>query len=203
MPVKTDREYRAMPLLTPTAASSRRLLIQITTWRATHHLRRPLCALRVRRGAVQGGHRPPRPGRGGPLRRHHAVRPRRAGLCPTGKSNTLIVEPQERGLFMAADLSRTEQARSMHEDIAAGLVTRCPGPSRSRRTATTGRPTPGASSRSRRCTTCPAVSFPANPSHQIIGPFLARRSDRGGKSGATCGPGRRAKKEIIRILLEV
>lgn len=42
----------------------------------------------------------------------------------TGKSNTLLIEPQEHGLFMAADLSRTEQARSMHEDIAAGLVTK-------------------------------------------------------------------------------
>ena len=40
----------------------------------------------------------------------------------TGRSNTLLIEPQERGLFMAADLSKTEQARSMHEDIAAGLV---------------------------------------------------------------------------------
>ena len=46
----------------------------------------------------------------------------------TGKSNTLIVEPQERGLFMAADLSKTEQARSMHEDIAAGLITKIRSP---------------------------------------------------------------------------
>ena len=42
----------------------------------------------------------------------------------TGRSNTLLIEPQEHGLFMAADLSKTEQARSMHEDIAAGLVTK-------------------------------------------------------------------------------
>lgn len=42
----------------------------------------------------------------------------------TGKSNTLLIEPQEHGLFMAADLSKTEQARSMHEDISAGLVTK-------------------------------------------------------------------------------
>ena len=42
----------------------------------------------------------------------------------TGKSNTLLIEPQEHGLFMAGDLSKTEQARSMHEDIAAGLVTK-------------------------------------------------------------------------------
>lgn len=42
----------------------------------------------------------------------------------TGKSNTLLIEPQEHGLFVAADLSKTEQARSMHEDIAAGLVTK-------------------------------------------------------------------------------
>lgn len=42
----------------------------------------------------------------------------------TGRSNTLLIEPQPLGLFIAADLSKTEQARSMHEDIAAGLVTK-------------------------------------------------------------------------------
>ena len=39
-------------------------------------------------------------------------------------NNTLIVEPQLHGLFVAADLGSTSGSRGMYEDIAAGLVTR-------------------------------------------------------------------------------
>ena len=42
----------------------------------------------------------------------------------TGDTNTLIVEPQEAGLFVAADLGRTAGARDMYGDIDARLVTR-------------------------------------------------------------------------------
>ena len=37
-------------------------------------------------------------------------------------NNTLTVEPDETGLFVCADLSKTSAARSMYEDIDAGLV---------------------------------------------------------------------------------
>ena len=37
-------------------------------------------------------------------------------------NNTLTVEPDQTGLFVCADLSKTSASRSMHEDIAAGLV---------------------------------------------------------------------------------
>ncbi len=41
------------------------------------------------------------------------------------KSNkTLILEVDDKGLFTAADLSKTETARQMHEEIAAGLITK-------------------------------------------------------------------------------
>lgn len=39
-------------------------------------------------------------------------------------NNTLTVEPDSNGLFICADLSKTSAARSMHEDIASGLVTK-------------------------------------------------------------------------------
>ena len=39
-------------------------------------------------------------------------------------NNTLVVEADSNGLFMAADLSKTEGARGLHEDIAAGLITK-------------------------------------------------------------------------------
>lgn len=39
-------------------------------------------------------------------------------------NNTLVVEPQLHGLFMAADLGSTTSSRGMYEDIDAGLITR-------------------------------------------------------------------------------
>lgn len=39
-------------------------------------------------------------------------------------NNTLYFEPNDHGLFIAADLSKTSLARQMYEDIAAGNVTR-------------------------------------------------------------------------------
>ena len=39
-------------------------------------------------------------------------------------NGSLIVEPQEGGLFFAADLGRTEAARDLYADIDAGMVTK-------------------------------------------------------------------------------
>lgn len=39
-------------------------------------------------------------------------------------NDTLVVEPQLHGLFVAADLGSTSSSRSMYEDIATGLITR-------------------------------------------------------------------------------
>lgn len=39
-------------------------------------------------------------------------------------NNTLVVEPQLHGLFVAADLGSTRRSRDMYEDIATGLITR-------------------------------------------------------------------------------
>ena len=39
-------------------------------------------------------------------------------------NNTLFVAPDENGLFMAADLDKTELARSIYEDITAGMLTK-------------------------------------------------------------------------------
>lgn len=39
-------------------------------------------------------------------------------------NDTLVVEPQLHGLFMAADLGSTTSSRGMYEDIDAGLITR-------------------------------------------------------------------------------
>lgn len=39
-------------------------------------------------------------------------------------NNTLVIEPQLHGLFMAGDLGSTSSSRSIYEDIEAGLITR-------------------------------------------------------------------------------
>lgn len=39
-------------------------------------------------------------------------------------NGTLVVEPDEHGLFVAADLSRSQAARELYEEISAGLITR-------------------------------------------------------------------------------
>ena len=39
-------------------------------------------------------------------------------------NGTLVVEPNANGLFMAADLDKTELARGLYEDINAGMITK-------------------------------------------------------------------------------
>lgn len=39
-------------------------------------------------------------------------------------NNTLVLEPDDRGLFIAADLSKTDRAKDLHADIAAGMITK-------------------------------------------------------------------------------
>jgi len=41
---------------------------------------------------------------------------------PAGKKPCLLIEPQERGLFVAADLGVIEEARQLYKSIEAGLV---------------------------------------------------------------------------------
>lgn len=39
-------------------------------------------------------------------------------------NDTLIVEPRDKGLFFAADLGKTEAARTLYDEICAGMVTK-------------------------------------------------------------------------------
>lgn len=121
----------------------------------------------------------------------------------TGKSNTLLIEPKERGLFIAADLSKTEQARSMHEDIAAGLITKMSWAfvvqegSYDRETHTR------RILKIKKVYDVSAVSFPANPSTDISarswidGVIEAEKAERLAALAAE------REKKKIRILLEV
>lgn len=74
-------------------------------------------------------------------------------------NGTLIVEPDEHGLFMAADLSKSEAARNRFEEIDNGLVTRMSWASPSARPSTTETRIPRQSRASRRFMTCPQSAF--------------------------------------------
>ena len=120
----------------------------------------------------------------------------------TGRSNTLLVEADSHGLFVAADLSKTEQARSMYEDISAGLITkmswsfvvredRYDRATHTRRILSI-----------RKVYDTSAVSRPANPATLISarsyfdGVIEAERQERLAAQAAA------RRKQIIRILLE-
>lgn len=202
MPVCKDREYRAMPLMVPTAANKRfdtdyYVEGYATTFDDPYVLweydgvqykevidRHALDGADLSDVIMQYDHR----GR---------------VFARTGKSNTLLIEPQEHGLFMAADLSKTEQARSMHEDIAAGLVTKMSWAftvqedSYDRDTHTR------RILKIRKVYDVSAVSFPANPSTDISarswldGVIEAEKAERLAAQAAE------RRKQRLRVYLEV
>ncbi|OUN08438.1 phage prohead protein [Flavonifractor sp. An91] len=202
MPVCKDREYRAMPLMVPTAANKRfdtdyYVEGYATTFDDPYVLweydgvqykevidRHALDGADLSDVIMQYDH-------GGRV------------FARTGKSNTLLIEPQEHGLFMAADLSKTEQARSMHEDIAAGLVTKMSWAftvqedSYDRDTHTR------RILKIRKVYDVSAVSFPANPSTDISarswldGVIEAEKAERLAAQAAE------RRKQRLRVYLEV
>lgn len=120
----------------------------------------------------------------------------------TGRSNTLLVEADSHGLFVAADLSKTEQARSMYEDISAGLITKMSW-SLVVREDSYDRATHTRRILSiRKVYDTSAVSRPANPATLISarsyfdGVIEAERQERLAAQAAA------RRKQIIRILLE-
>lgn len=121
----------------------------------------------------------------------------------TGKSNTLLIEPQEHGLFMAADLSKTEQARSMHEDIAAGLVTKMSWAFTAQEDSYDRDTHTRRILKIRKVYDVSAVSFPANPSTDISarswldGVIEAEKAERLAAQAAE------RRKQRLRVYLEV
>ena len=121
----------------------------------------------------------------------------------TGKSNTLLIEPQEHGLFVAADLSKTEQARSMHEDIAAGLVTKMSWAFTVQEDSYDRESHTRRILKIRKVYDVSAVSFPANPSTDISarswldGVIEAEKAERLAAQAAEW------RKQKLRVYLEV
>ncbi len=126
MPIKTEREYRAMSALLPVTDGAKRMDSNhyvegyATTFNAPYVLweyegtkyyeqvdAHAFDAADMSDIIMQYDH-------SGPV----LARNRMGG----GRSASLIVEPQANGLFMASDLSLSERARELYADISAGLV---------------------------------------------------------------------------------
>lgn len=120
----------------------------------------------------------------------------------TGRSNTLLVEADSHGLFVAADLSKTEQARSMYEDISAGLITKMSWSFVVREDSYDRATHTRRILSIRKVYDTSAVSRPANPATLISarsyfdGVIEAERQERLAAQAAA------RRKQIIRILLE-
>lgn len=120
----------------------------------------------------------------------------------TGRSNTLLVEPDSHGLFVAADLSKTGQARSLHEDISAGLITKMSWAFTVRKDSYDRETHTRRILSIRKVFDVSAVSMPANPATEISarsyfdGVIEAERQERLAAQAAA------RRKQIIRILLE-
>ena len=203
MPVKPDREYRAMPLLTPTAGSSRRFESDYYVEGYATTFDDPYVLYEhdgVQYKEVIDRHALDRADLSDVIMQYdHGGRV----FARTGRSNTLIVEPQDQGLFMAADLSKTEQARSMHEDIAAGLVTKMSWAftvqedSYDRVTHTR------RILKIKKVYDVSAVSFPANPSTDISARSWLDGAIEAEKAERLAAQAAERKKKQIKILLEV
>lgn len=201
MPVMKDREYRAMELLLP-AAANRRFDTEFyvegyaTTFEQPYVLyevdgvqykevidRRALDGADLSDVIMQYDH-------GGRV------------FARTGRSNTLLVEADSHGLFVAADLSKTEQARSMYEDISAGLITKMSWSFVVREDSYDRATHTRRILSIRKVYDTSAVSRPANPATLISarsyfdGVIEAERQERLAAQAAA------RRKQIIRILLE-
>lgn len=121
----------------------------------------------------------------------------------TGRSNTLIVEPRDRGLFMAADLSKTEQARSMHEDISAGLVTKMSWAFKVQESSYDSVTHTRRILKIKKVYDVSAVSFPANPSTDISARSWLDGVIEAEKAERLAAQAVERKKQQIKILLEV
>lgn len=124
MPIKTDREYRAMSLMLP--ATEKRLesdfyVEGFATTFDTPYLLWEYDGIKymeaIDRHALDGADLSDII-----MQYDHAGRVFARNKMGGGKPPTLIAEPQDGGFFIAADLSLTEAAKRMYEEITTGLI---------------------------------------------------------------------------------
>ena len=126
MPIKGDREYRSISLLMPTAAVNKRFESDYYVEGFATTFNKPY--LLYEDGDIQYYEVVDRHALDGAdltdviMQRDHYGRVFARNKMGAGKKPTLIVEPQDVGFFVAADLATTEQSRQMYEEIDTGLI---------------------------------------------------------------------------------
>ena len=122
MPVCKDREYRAMSLLAPTQGDKRlKSDFYVEGYATTFNEPYVLYEYDgvqykeiIDRGALEGAD----------MSDIIFLYDHEGNVLARRSNGTLIVEPDDHGLFVAADLSKSAAARNMYEEIQNGLVTK-------------------------------------------------------------------------------
>jgi uncharacterized protein len=123
MPMKNDREYRVMSLLTPATDKRLQSDFYVEGFAATFS---PYVLYEY--DGIQYMEQVDRHAFDGAdisdviMQYDHAGKVFARNKMGGGKPSTLIAEPQERGFFIAADLSLTDAAKRMYEEITTGLI---------------------------------------------------------------------------------
>lgn len=124
MPIKEGREYRMMPLLIP--AADKRLDSEFYVEGYATTFNDPYVIYEsngiqykevIDKNALQGADLSDVL-----FQYNHGGRVFARTKMKQGKAQTMLIEPQEKGLFVAADLGSTGESRKMFEDIDSGLI---------------------------------------------------------------------------------
>lgn len=124
MPIKAEREYRAMSLLQPTTNKRLESDYYVEGFATTFDQPYVLWEYEgnkyyevVDRHALDGADLSDII-----MQYDHGGKVFARNKMGAGKKPTLIAEPQESGFFIAADLSLTDASKRMYEEITAGLI---------------------------------------------------------------------------------
>lgn len=124
MPIKPEREYRTMPLMIPAADKRFNSDFYVEGFATTFNDPYVLWEYDgvqykevIDRNALQGADLSDVL-----FQYNHSGRVYARTKMKQGKTPTLLIEPQDGGLFIAADLQSTDEAKKMFQDIDAGLI---------------------------------------------------------------------------------
>lgn len=124
MPIKPEREYRTMPLMIPAADKRFNSDFYVEGFATTFNDPYVLWEYDgvqykevIDRNALQGADLSDVL-----FQYNHSGRVYARTKMKQGKTPTLLIEPQDGGLFIAADLQSTDEAKKMFQDINAGLI---------------------------------------------------------------------------------
>ena len=202
MPVCKDREYRAMSLLLPPQAAEKRLDSEYYVEGYATTFDDPYVLYeydgvkyreQIDRHALEGADLSDVI-----MQYDHAGR-----VLARNTNGTLLLEPNERGLFIAADLSKSEAARSMYEEIGSGLVTRMSWAFRVEKDAYDRATRTRTILKIAKVYDVSAVSMPANPSTEISARSWLHGVMEAEKAERLAAQAAERKRQRLKLYLEV